>query len=57
MVETLQDKRILGRYVRSPAANRTALWPPPTVLQHLAIDNTILVTAATCSYAPLVVNW
>jgi hypothetical protein len=55
--ETLQDKRIVERYVSGKAGNRTAMWPEPIMLQSLALDNTILVTAATCAYAPLVINW
>lgn len=47
---------MLGRYTNVPA-NRSALWPPPAQLQQLSVDNTILVTAATCAYAPLVINW
>ena len=56
MYETLQDGRLLDRYVSS-LSDRTALWPSPSLLQHVALDNTIMVTAATCSYAPLIINW
>ena len=33
------------------------VWPPPDVLKELAVDETVLVTAATCSYADLATNW
>ena len=55
--ETLQDKRIVERYVSGEAGNRTAMWPEPTLLHSLALDNTLMVTAATCAYAPLIINW
>ena len=57
MEETLQDRRLVAPYVANNTRTSKLAWPEPKLLQDLAIDNTVLVTAATCSYAPLVINW
>ena len=47
----------MAPYVANNTRTSKLAWPEPKLLQDLAIDNTVLVTAATCSYAPLIINW
>ena len=47
--------------VAAVAATRTTstttLWPPPQILQRIAVDNTIIVISTNCGYLEMAQNW